>query len=355
MMPGARQRKKKATRCSRRRSIGVSILVELAAITFIALLSRPVRGFQPKPLSYSQRLVHDTRIIRYATPSPEPVEDIGKEQREENVRRGELGGKFESALWLIPWVNAYLAFESYEFIARHFHAFLLGVNSIKWGPEEEYGTSIIVSVLNGPLSASLSITFGTLVAVTVSTLYERQQNIQRAFIDYAEEARVLKCLLQGFPEDKRKILAQKLDLGMKHVFDSIRARDISVENIRKRNQLPGVVKVLTEVSSGADVPRVIDDSFASVRVLLSARSSLLSEVQSTFPAWHYITLASLALAISLVFLFDANGNEQLYQAGFQLRLCWGVLFWVWSMLAVLIYDLSSPLTGFFKVRPKPLF
>ena len=333
----------------------------LFVLLVASIVLSAVQGFQNENILHLvtrlTRPVHNSPIVPFATRRPESVKDDDdsshtmEQQQEEMIQRGELVGTMENLLWVLPWVSALLAYESYEDIARLFHNYLISVNSYKWGPGEEYGSSIIANVLNGPLSGSLSIMFGTLVAVTVSTLYDRQQTIERAIIDFSEEARILKSLLQGFPDDDiRSLLEERLAKSTSILFDKLRTRDMSIDNLRRQKELPTMMKILTKLSKEeSELPRMFDECVGSVRSMLSARATLLSSLQSSFPPWHYITLASLAAAQSLVFLFDANGNDQLYQAGFQLQLCWGALFWVWSMLGVLIYDLSSPLSGFFKV------
>jgi hypothetical protein len=272
-----------------------------------------------------------------------------KHDQEELEKKYERQDLAVSLFWVIPWFNAVAAMNSYEYIACQFKNYVEAVNSVNWAPGETHGSVIIIPVLNGPLSTSIAITFGTLVAVTVSTLVDRQTAIQDAFIDLAEELRSFKILLEGFPSPYREALRQHINIATKQTFDDLRAGDLSTSTIRKRMTLATTLNVLTQISTKPDPPRVLDEAFASVQRMLNARSRLISATQKTFPSWHYFTLGSLAMAISVVFLIEANGDNQLYQAGFQLSICWSMLFWVFSMLGVLIYDLSMPLAGLFTV------
>jgi hypothetical protein len=273
-----------------------------------------------------------------------------KDDQKELERKRERQDFAASLFWVIPWFNAVAAMNSYEYVACQFNDYVEAINSLNWAPGETYGSLIISPVLNGPLSTSIAITFGTLVAVTVSTLVDRQTAIQDAFTDLAEELRSFKILLRGFPSPYRETLRQRIKIATENTFDDLRAGDLSTSTVRKRTTLLTTLNVLTEISTKPDPPRVLDQAFASVQRMLNAKSRLISATQKTFPLWHYFTLGSLAMAISVVFLIEANGDNQImYQAGFQLRICWSMLFWVFSMLGVLIYDLSTPLTGFFTV------
>lgn len=273
-----------------------------------------------------------------------------KDDQEELERKQERQDFAASLFWVIPWFNAVAAMNSYEYIAYQFKDYVEAINSLNWAPGETHGSLLISPVLNGPLSTSIAITFGTLVAVTVSTLVDRQTAIQDAFTDLAEELRIFKILLKGFPSPYREALRQRIDIAAENAFDDLRAGDLSTSTVRKRTTLLTTLNILTEISTKPDSPIVLEEAFASIHRMLNARSRLISATQKTFPLWHYFTLGSLAMAISVVFLIEANGDNQLmYQAGFQLRLCWSMLFWVFSMLGVLIYDLSTPLTGFFTV------
>ena len=273
-----------------------------------------------------------------------------RHDQEKLERKHERQDFAASLFWVIPWFNAVAAMNSYEYIACHFKDYVAAMNSLNWDPGETHGSLIISPVLNGPLSTSIAITFGTLVAVTVSTLVDRQTAIKDAFTDLAEELRSFKVLLKGFPSPYREALRRRIDIATENTFDDLRAGELSTSTVRKGTTLRTILSILTEISTKPDPPRVLDDAFASVQRMLSARSRLISATQKTFPLWHYFTLGSLAMAISVVFLLEADGdNELMHQAAFQLRICWSMLFWVFSMLGVLIFDLSTPLTGFFTV------
>lgn len=273
-----------------------------------------------------------------------------KDDQEELERKHERQDFAASLFWVIPWFNAVAAMNAYEYISCQFKDYVEAMNSLNWAPGETYESLIISPVLNGPLSTSIAITFGTLVAVTVSTLVNRQTALQDAFTDLAEELGTFKILLKGFPSPYREALRQRISVATENTFNDLRAGDLSTSTVRKRTTLKTILNILTEISTKPDSPRVLDESFASAQRMLNARSRMISAIQNTFPLWHYFTLGSLAMAISVVFLIEANGNNQImYQAGFHLRICWSMLFWVFSMLGVLIYDLCTPLTGFFTV------
>ena len=92
-----------------------------------------------------------------------------RDDQDEVERKHEHQDFATSLFWVIPWFNAVAAMNSYEYIARQFKDYVAAINSLNWDPGETHGSLIISPVLNGPLSTSIAITFGTLVAITVST------------------------------------------------------------------------------------------------------------------------------------------------------------------------------------------
>jgi hypothetical protein len=73
-------------------------------------------------------------------------------------------------------VMAGLAFGSYKMTAEAFHAFVDTASGHTWAPVDggAHWTGLIAPALTGPVSSSLSLLFGTLMSMTVGSLYNRQ-------------------------------------------------------------------------------------------------------------------------------------------------------------------------------------
>ena len=98
--------------------------------------------------------------------------------------------------------------------------------------------------------------------------------------------------------------------------------------------------------------RVIGQAYDTLNRLIQTRSNLITNYETYFPLWHYGNLCILALAICFIFLTLTDKPALLFLGGFQLRICWAMLIGTFSMLAVVIYDLNSILSGTFQVRKK---
>jgi hypothetical protein len=257
--------------------------------------------------------------------------------------------KLESLLWLVPWISGACAYSSFELVASNFHSAVEAINQANWKPGDDFESGIDLPALRGPLTTSLSIMLGTLVAVTVSSLYNRQVSIQGALVSLEEEVCYLKMLIQNYPQPYRELAREKIDEAVVSAFDDVRDGVVTPESMRERTRLPAFVELINDLSEQPNAPKMIDESFGCVQRLVNARARMISAALTTFPLFHYGTLGSLSLAIATLFLIEADSITQQYQAGFQLRLSWSILFWVFSMLAILLYDLSRPFSGVFQI------
>ena len=75
----------------------------------------------------------------------------------------------------------------------------------------------------------------------------------------------------------------------------------------------------------------------------------MAYVQRKFPGFHYANLITLAITICLIFLIETDPNTVDFLAEPQLALSWALLIGVFSMLFVVVFDLSSPLAGITRV------
>lgn len=219
--------------------------------------------------------------------------------------------------------------------------------------------SLIRPLLNGPVTLSLSILFGTLVAMTIQTLYNRQVNIHKMLVGSVEEMRELSLYLCGFPEPHRRqgrlYLESYLTLNMRAVHEN----SFSPVSLRSQSEMGSFLLMLNAMSGNkgskddgslvVEPPAYLSEVYTSVHRLKVIRSELTSTLFSAFPWFHYANMVILAAALLFVFLLETDQEAMQFLVGFQLSLCWALLIGTYAMLGVVMYDLATPFTGFFSV------
>ena len=60
-------------------------------------------------------------------------------------------------------------------------------------------------------------------------------------------------------------------------------------------------------------------------------------------------MVAMAITILFVFLLETDQDAVQFLLGFQLSICWALLVGTYSLLAVVIYDLTTPFVGVFRV------
>ena len=210
---------------------------------------------------------------------------------------------------------------------------------------------IITPALNGPVTLSISILLGTLTSMTMSNLYARQTNLGRHMADMVDEVRLLELHTQSFPRPFRERALTQLDCFLQSVFDDATKGTISPDSLRNRTELANLILLLNELSQEKNAPSTaLSEAYGAINRAIDHRSQIISLYQNTFPIWHYGNLAILALAICVIFLAETDMTALKFLAGFQLKMCWSMLVGSFSMMATVILDLNTPLSGVFRVR-----
>ena len=111
--------------------------------------------------------------------------------------------------------------------------------------------------------------------------------------------------------------------------------------------------LLNDYTKTGDHPSaIVSEAYASLSRLTEYRSRLIVSLQTVFAPTHYLNITALAATLLTVFLLETDRDVLQFLVGFQLSLCWGLLIGTYSMLAVIMYDLSTPFSGVFRVlRP----
>ena len=258
-----------------------------------------------------------------------------------------------------PAILFVLAFALYEITFEVFHDFVqfAAQNNFELVDGGAELTDQLIPSLNGPVSTSISILFGTLTSMTVGHLYNRQAKLQTLFSDILEDLRLAELHFDYFPTDDYKNSANdKLDEYKIRLLKNLNlGSNRPTPEEEDRVMLEELMRLLHQMAQDptADVTgNVLDESYGTVNRILKMRSELRSTFENQFPIWHYGNLGLLALSILIIFLVESDKSALQYLGGFQLRLCWAILIGTFSMLASVIYDLTTPLTGSYQVSKK---
>lgn len=257
------------------------------------------------------------------------------------------------ALLITPAAMAGIAFSQYKDTSVAFHNFVEVASQNTWSPVDggAYLTDLITPALNGPVTTVISILFATLVSMTVSNLLTRQNTMARALAEIIDDARRTEIHIENFPEPFRSRADSLVDSFVRGVFEDAAQKKICPVSLRSRQELGSLLKLLNQLSLEPNAPgMILGEAYAAVNRIIDHRSNLIAAYQTRFPIWHYGNLAILALAICVIFLMLTDKSALLFLGGFQLRMCWSMLIGTFAMLAVVIYDLNTPLSGVFKVQ-----
>jgi len=210
------------------------------------------------------------------------------------------------------------------------------------------------SVLNGPVVTSIAILFGTLVATTISRLVDRNINIRKTLVTITEQVRMAQLLVNSFPEpyqgEGRKLLESYMSKMCHHVVsDSVTIA--TMRSITEADQLVLMLHKMAKDKSFDNDGLAIAEAYGVMGDLAVHRAELIAAIQTKLPRYHYANLATLAMSICLIFLAESDPNLVNFSAGPQLAFAWAILIGTFSMLAIVIYDLSSPLVGIMRVSP----
>jgi hypothetical protein len=257
----------------------------------------------------------------------------------------------EKYVWFLPPTLSIGSFYSYSGTSTAFRDCIDVLSGYQWAAADggKYMAEIVRPVLNGPVTLSISILFGTLVAMTIQTLYRRQVDIRQNLIGFVEETRELQLLVEGFPEPYLSRGKKLLEEFMTESIQDARTGNITPKTLRKQ-QIGSFLLMLNDLSNDTvnkGNPLIVGEAYGSVHRLKDLRTNLISTLRTKFSFAHYANIGVLAITILFVFLLETNQSAMQFLLGFQLSICWALLIGSYALLAVIIYDLFSPFTGIF--------
>lgn len=276
--------------------------------------------------------------------------------------------------WFFPIFVMITSFFTFPSFSKGFHRFVLWASDDSWLPDSAEKLSllsnVVTQVVNGPVVASISILFATMMSTTISTLHSRQQDVQLSLINEIEALRSLQTLTASplyskfVSESDMQAIAERIE-----VLRTVVTTESHVKDFRPYRQSHPHDYICFQ----SDHLLLLCDNielrymyhprrYQDPRPLLSKIRSLVDSVRSErknrwiaitsmhFPAVHYITLIMLVLSILMAFLVQTDEADFIFLQGLQVRLLWSVLVTCFSSVAVVCADLADAFSGAYAVE-----
>jgi len=314
-----------------------------------------VASYAHRPHNRYRRHHYHHHYRMYVSRNPNNEDDQEKEST--NATAVPLPRNTEQFVsWYLPPLLTILAFFTYHGTKDVFHTFIDLASGHTWVSADggKFMAEMVRPVLNGPVTLSISILFGTLVATTVGTLFNRQIRLRETVISAEEQVQHLHLLVHGFPEPYRQRAKKLLRDYVNKVTNDFDRHQVTQDTL-SHPELDSLVLLVNRLvkdprCKDEDCPgAIIGEVYAGINAMTALRSTFRSTLQQVFAPAHYVNMVTLASTILFVFLLETDQNAMQYLLGFQLSICWSLLIGTYSLLAVVIYDLSTPFTGDFNI------
>lgn len=276
--------------------------------------------------------------------------------------------------YILPVVGPALAFWQWNNVLHVTHVLL--------GDERQLLELMQVTLTpatNGIVIASLSIAFGTLTSLTISSLRQRQKEIRQCLNKEACDIRLLQALFVSMfrlnVEDSCRSSRSEADvekmtlylrcLELLHMYaariHSESTADADLAALQRQTvpdtELLGILNSLVVLHQPPrfSVMSVRDDVAVRVSRLNDFRSDRLSSINTAFPPLHWVILALLASSITLCFLIEVDQSEGRFLAerpedSTRLRLVFTIMTGSFCGLTALCADLNDLFRGSFNVN-----
>lgn len=278
---------------------------------------------------------------------------------------------YDAALLAVPVLVPFASFFSYPLVQKIYHFTADALSGFTYMTMRDGGASQIAELLpvtNGIVVPSVSVAFGTLTAITIQTLRQRQITIRALLNKESCALRNLhtasRAVLAGAPYDRERLQTNLLlgEYATRLIFESRLGIDLEVlERVgASDSELDGITEVLYTVperprEDGAPPPLFLQNTdFTAMNLLRDLqmlRSERLALLQTPFPAVHWLILTILAGSIVLAFLFETDLQVLQFLDDLQLRYLFTVLTSAFLALASLCVDLADPFRGSFTIAP----
>jgi len=339
-----------------KRSISAPFVLLLASFLpadgFVVVPAFKVESQRTSDIAYGIEVRTSTRSRRtllHETARPK-IEGNNAAIAQETVIKAK---KKESVVFFFPLVAALLAFFTHQQLALAFHKLCDALTQLTWDASGSEVLDLVRAGLNGAVVGSIAILFGTLVSNTISILIDRNQAIMRFGIATTENIRTCRLYFDTLAIEDRDEANRRMD-GFVRGFLNLLWRDKwTITNIRKLSPiLEDCVRIVHKSSLKNTPGAAIGEAYAAINELKQTQASLMATVQLQIPWFYYTNLVTLASSICLIFLIETDPDIVNFAAEPQLAVSWSLLIGTFSMLFVVIADLTSPLTSITRVSGK---
>jgi len=260
----------------------------------------------------------------------------------------------EYALYTLPPALGVTSFWLYTDISKAFHELIDVASGHSWTVADggKFMADIVRPILNGPVTLSLSILLGTLVAMTISTLYQRQLTLYRVLISTVEEIHELLLVVNGLPEPYSSALKDMFRTYLTESFQDFANNKATVDTFRRKEITQARLMLNTMSQEAATTTTscpgsLVDELYGGLSRLKSLRAEYIAALQTQFAPLHYGNIAVLIFTLLFVFLLETDVAALQFLLDFQLSICFGLLVGSFTMLGVIIADLATPFSGVF--------
>lgn len=251
--------------------------------------------------------------------------------------------KRDSKIYIVPIVVAALA---YTFFPQTQHAVHSTLTTLSLGDYTGELSEAIRPLINGPVTLTISILFGSLVSMTISTLYKRQTDIHQTGIETVNELRHMQYLTEALPEPEKTIVKNELNIYTLQRLRTFFRGDLYSKDERSVNLTP-LLLVLHQAQQNPDFRDgpYFGELYVSIGKVKDVRTKFVSATQRNFTPAHYFNLLTQALALLLIYLWETDEAVLLESHVFELRVSWAMLLATMAALLTIIVDLSNPISN----------
>jgi hypothetical protein len=229
---------------------------------------------------------------------------------------------------------------SFTFFPQTIQAFHNTVEVLSLGQYTGELSDDIRPVINGPVTLTISILFGSLVSMTISSLYERQTDIHRVGVATVNEARYVQFLAEGLKEPDRSYIKDQVKVFTLQRLQTFFGGDMYAKQNRRVDLNP-VLLSLHDVSR-YDTGPYVTELYQSIGNLKRIWIDYVAAVQQSFTAAHYINLALQATTLLIIYLWETDDPALLDAHPFEIRVAWTLLVSTMASLWAIIGDLNTP-------------
>lgn len=265
-----------------------------------------------------------------------------QEFMENHIEEQEAVLKRDRKIYLIPVIAAIVAFSFFVEISHFFH---LLIETLSQGRYKGELSDEIRPLINGPVTLTISILFGSLVNLTMSNLYGRQAQIHQVGIATMNEVRHIKYLAEGLPEPQRSEVNSAVDIFAIQRLRTFFRGDMYAKENRNQHLTP-VLLILHQVGRDpkANGP-YLGELYTSLANLKQIWVDFSAATQKNFTPAHYVNLMSQAVALLLIYLWETDDADLLETHTFELRVAFAMLMLTMASIAAIIIDLSTPISN----------